>query len=89
MIHGIIVFTIYLQSECKERYQVKPCSKYDRQQGFDVIFGKVVPCRTLRWISCKHSNNVARQVETQGKSTFFVAYTGLRLVALCKNFDND
>ena len=32
----------------------------------------VVPCRMLRWVCRKHSNDVARQVEILGKSTIFV-----------------
>ena len=55
---------IYLQSECIENYQFKLCSKCDREYGFDVIAGQVVFCRKLRRICRKHSNDVARQVET-------------------------
>ena len=35
--------------------------------------GSVVPCRTLKWICRKLSNDVARQVEMPVKSTIFVA----------------
>ena len=48
------------------------CSKYDREHDFDVILGLVVLCRKLRWICHKHSNDVVRQVEIPGKSTFFL-----------------
>ena len=30
-------FIKYLQNECIEKYQVQLCSKYDRENGFDVI----------------------------------------------------
>ena len=33
------LFTIYLQSECTEKYQVELCSKYDRERDFDVMLG--------------------------------------------------
>ena len=36
----------HFQSECIEKYQVELCSKYDREDDFDVILGYVVPCRT-------------------------------------------
>ena len=41
----------------------------------DVIIRQVinVPCRKLRWICHKHSDDVARQVETPGKRIIFVA----------------
>ena len=61
----ISMIIIYLQSECIEKYQVELSSKYDREHDFDVIVGWVVLCR-------KHSNDVARQVETPGKATVFV-----------------
>ena len=48
-----------------EMCQAKLCSKYDRELDFDFILGYVVLCRKLTWICHKHSNNVARQVETQ------------------------
>ena len=57
---------IYLQSECTEKYQL---------ELFDVIVESVVPCRKLRWICCKHSNYVARQVAIPGKSTMGLHYT--------------
>ena len=44
-----------------------------RENDFDVIPGQVVLCRKLRWICRKHSNDVARQVETQSKRTIFVS----------------
>ena len=62
----------YLQSDFIEKYQLELCSKYDRENDFDVILGKIIPCRKLKWICRKHSNDVARQVETPGKSTTFV-----------------
>ena len=65
--NAIDMLNIYLQSECIEKYQFELCSKYDRKYGFDVILGKVVLCRKLRWICRKHSNDVARQVETPSK----------------------
>ena len=43
--------------------------KYFREHDFDVILGSVVPCRKLRWMCRKHSNDVAQQVEMPGKST--------------------
>ena len=43
-------------------------SKYDRGHDFEVILGSVLPCRKLRWICRKNSNDVA-QVEIPGKST--------------------
>ena len=63
---------IYLQSECIEKYQFELCSKYDREYRFDAILGKDVLCRKLRLICCKHSNNVARKVETLSKRTIYV-----------------
>ena len=66
-------FIIYLQSEYIEKYQFELCSKYDREYDFDVILESVIPCRKLEWICRKHSNDVARQVETPGKSTIFVS----------------
>ena len=45
---------------------------YDREHDFDVILGQVVPCRKLRWIGRKYSNDVAQQVESPGKLTIFV-----------------
>ena len=67
------MFIIYVQSEYIEKYQFDLGSKYDREYGFDVIFGKVLLCRKLRWICCKHSSDVARQVEKPSKRTIFVA----------------
>ena len=46
--------------------------QYDREHDYDVILEEVVPCRKLRWICRKHSNDVVRQIETPGKSTIFV-----------------
>ena len=69
----LTTFIIYLQSECIEKYQFKLYSKCDREHDFDVILGHVVPCRKLRWIYRKHLYDVARQVETPGKSIIFVA----------------
>ena len=46
-----------------EKYQFKLCPKYNRERDFDVIIWSVVPCRKLRWICRKRSNDVARQVE--------------------------
>ena len=63
---------LYLRSECIEKYQFEPCSKYDREYDFDLIFGQVVPCSMLRWICCKHSHDVERQVKTPGESTIVV-----------------
>ena len=60
---------IYLQSECIEKYQFQLCSNFDREYDFDVIIGKVVPCRKRRWICRKHLNSVKRQVETPIKFT--------------------
>ena len=56
-----------------EKNQLELCSKYDREDDFDVILGEVVLCRSLRWICRKHSNDVARQVKTTDRSTIFVA----------------
>ena len=64
---------MYPQSECFEKYQLELCSEYEREYDFDVILGQVVLCRRLRWICCKLSNDVARQVETPNKRTDFVA----------------
>ena len=50
-------FTVYLQSECIEKYQFELFSKYDREHGFDVILQQVVRCHKLRWICRKHSND--------------------------------
>ena len=60
---------MYLQSEYIEKCQYDPCSKYDREHDFDVILRSIVPCRNLRWICRKHSNDVASQVETPDKAT--------------------
>ena len=54
-------------------HQFEHCSKYDGEHDFDIILGSVVPCRKLRRICRKHSNNVARQVEMPGEQTIFVA----------------
>ena len=35
----INIIIIYLQSECIEKNQFELSSKYDREYGFDVIFG--------------------------------------------------
>ena len=48
-------------------------TKSNRKHDLDVILGQVVPCRKLRWTCRKRSNHVAWQLETQGKSTVFVA----------------
>ena len=42
-------------------------------KNFDVILGHVVPFRKFRWICRKHLNDIARQVETSIKSTYFIA----------------
>ena len=63
---------IHLQCKCIEKYQFKLCSKCDREYGFDVTLGQIVLCRKLTWICRKHSNDVARQVETPSKRTIFV-----------------
>ena len=57
------------------KVSVELCSKYDRERHFDVILGRVIPCCKLwcTWICCKHSNNVARQVETPGNLIVSVA----------------
>ena len=68
------LITIYLQSECIEKYQFELCSKYDKERDFDLILRSVVPCRKLRWVCRKHSNDVARQDEIPGKSTIFVTW---------------
>ena len=57
---------------CIEKYQFELCSKYDKENDLDAILGYVVHCRKPRWICRKHSNDVARQVETPSKSTIFV-----------------
>ena len=38
----------------------------------DIVPTRVVLCRNLKWIYRNHSNNIARQTETPGKSIFFV-----------------
>ena len=55
----------------KSCYQFELCSKYDKEHDFDVILGKVVPCRELSWICRKHSNNVMRHVKTPDMPTIF------------------
>ena len=40
------------------------------KNDFDLIIRQVVACCKLRCIGRKHSNNVARQVMTLGKTTF-------------------
>ena len=60
---------VNVQSKCIEKYKFEISSKYDREHDFDVKLGSVVPCRKLRWISCKHLNDVVCQVEIPGKST--------------------
>ena len=50
----------------------KICSRHDGEHDFDLILGSVVPCRKLRQICRKHSNDVVRQVEVPGKPTIFV-----------------
>ena len=64
---------VHLQSEHTEKCQFEPFSKYDRIHDFDINHGYVITCRKLRWICYKNFNNITRQVETQGNSTFFVA----------------
>ena len=56
-----------------EKYQFPLWSKYDKEHDFNDILGQVVPCRKLRRICRKHSNDVERQGEPPGKSTIFVA----------------
>ena len=68
----IIDVILYLHNECIEKNQFELCSKYDREHDFDVILGSVIPCCKLRWMCCKHSNDVTQQVETPDKSTIFV-----------------
>ena len=57
------------QFSMMKKYQFKLCPTCNRERDFDVIIWSVVPCRKLRWICRKHSNDVARQVEIPGKST--------------------
>ena len=64
--------TIYLQSECIEKYQFKLFSNYDRELDFDIRLGYVIFYCKLRWICYKHSNDAAQQVETLGMATIFV-----------------
>ena len=59
--HKINQFIIYLQSERIEKYRFELCSKYDTEHDFDVILEHAVPCRKLRWICCRRSNDVVRQ----------------------------
>ena len=73
---------IYLHSECIEKDQFELCPKYDRVHAFDVIFGTVIPCRKLRWICRKDSNNTVRQVETSEKTKLYRATCRVE-VTLC------
>ena len=66
------VIMIYLQRECIENTSFSYVQNMI-EHDCDVILGKVVPCRKLRWICRMDLNDVARQVETPDKSTIFVA----------------
>ena len=45
---------IYLQSECIEKCQVEMGTKYDREDGFDVILGCVASIQTMFPDKLKH-----------------------------------
>ena len=49
---------MYLQRECVENYLFELYSKHDREHDFDVMLGKAVSYRQLRWICRKYSNAV-------------------------------
>ena len=50
---------------CTEKYQVKLRSKLDREHDFDVTPGYIVVRRKLRWIYCKDSTDIRRQLKHQ------------------------
>ena len=57
----IIIIIIYRQSECIDKYQIKLCSKYNREYDFDVILRQVIPWCKLRWMP-QTCNDVVWQV---------------------------
>ena len=63
----------------RSRYDLMETRHYDREHDFHVMLRNVVPCRKLRWICRKHSNDVARQVETPWNSTIWSHDTTCRV----------
>ena len=71
------------------------CSKYDRKYDFNVILRQVVPCRKLRRICRKHSNDVVRQVEHQiseqllSRDIILMSRKGLQSTITVKHLDTE
>ena len=48
---------------------MRATSKYDREHDIDIILGSVLPCRKLKLMCRKNSNDVVRQVDISCKLT--------------------